>query len=171
MKQIVKDDSYWMKKALALARRAEAAGEVPIGALIVKDGRIVGRGFNRRESAKDPTAHAEMIAIRRSSGKLDAWRLTGAVMYVTLEPCPMCMGAILLARIERVVFGCFDPKGGAAGSLYNLADDHRFNHRVVLASGVMQEECSEILSSFFRKLRREKKALKEKTDTSRMSGR
>lgn len=156
------NDDYWMKKALNLALKAEAIGEVPIGSIIVKDDKIIGRGFNQRESKNDPSAHAEMIAIRQASRKLDAWRLTGTTLYVTLEPCPMCMGAILLARIDRVVFGCFDPKAGAAGSLYNLADDPRFNHRVELASGIMKQECSEILSNFFRKLRSEKKAARGK---------
>jgi tRNA(adenine34) deaminase len=156
------DDDYWMKKAWHLALKAEAIGEVPIGSIIVKDDRIIGRGFNQREIRNDPSAHAEMIAIRQASRKLNAWRLVGTTLYVTLEPCPMCMGAILLARIDRVVFGCFDPKAGAAGSLYNLADDTRFNHRVELSSGIMKHECSEILSNFFRKLRAEKKAAREK---------
>jgi len=150
------DDSYWMGKALNLARKAENIAEVPIGAVIVKNGAIIGRGFNQRESRNDPSAHAEMIAIRQAARKLDAWRLTGTTLYVTLEPCPMCMGAILLARIDRVVFGCFDPKGGAAGSLYNLAADPRFNHQTALTSGIRGEECSALLSDFFRKLRREK---------------
>jgi tRNA(adenine34) deaminase len=156
----MKDDVYWMKKALNVARKAEEAGEVPIGAVIIKDGTIVGRGFNQRECRNDPSAHAEMIAIRQASRKLKAWRLTGATLYVTLEPCPMCMGAILLARIDRVVFGCLDPKAGAAGSLYNLAEDRRFNHRVELTGGVLKDECSEILSNFFRRLRSEKKRLR-----------
>jgi len=155
------DDSYWMGKALNLARKAERFAEVPIGAVIVRDNTIIGRGFNQRESRNDPSAHAEMIAIRQAARKLDAWRLSGTTLYVTLEPCPMCMGAILLARIERVVFGCFDPKGGAAGSLYNLAADPRFNHQTALTSGVRGEECSALLSDFFRKLRQEKRALRE----------
>jgi len=159
----MKDDNYWMARALFQARKAECLAEVPIGAIIVKDGTIFGRGFNQRESKKDPSAHAEMIAIRQAARRLGAWRLTGTTMYVTLEPCPMCMGAILLARIDRVVFGCFDPKGGAAGSLYNLSNDPRFNHQVELASGVMQTECSAILSSFFRSLRKEKKVLRGKS--------
>lgn len=154
----IKDDNYWMKKALALANRAEVIGEVPIGALIVKDGMVIGRGFNKRESANDPTAHAEMIAIRAAARKLDAWRLTGSTLYVTLEPCPMCMGAIILARIDRVVFGSLDPKGGAAGSLYDLAKDRLLNHHPLVTAGVMQKECSEILSAFFRNLRKKKKA-------------
>jgi len=157
----MKDDSYWMKKAITLARKAESVNEVPIGAIIVKDGSIIGRGYNQRESRNDPSAHAEMIAIRQASRKLNAWRLTGTTLYVTLEPCPMCMGAILLARLERVVFGCHDPKGGAAGSLYNLGNDSRFNHQVELTSGIMQQECSAMLSTFFRNLRQEKKTSRE----------
>jgi len=158
----MKDDDYWMKKAWQLALKAEAIGEVPIGSIIIMDDRIIGRGFNQREIRNDPSAHAEMMAIRQASRKLNAWRLVGTTLYVTLEPCPMCMGAILLARIDRVVFGCFDPKAGAAGSLYNLAEDPRFNHRVKLRSGIMEQECSAILSNFFRKLRMEKKAAREK---------
>jgi len=158
----MKDDSYWMGKALNLARKAENIAEVPIGAVIVKDGTIIGRGFNQRESRNDPSAHAEMIAIRQAARKLNAWRLSGATLYVTLEPCPMCMGAILLARIERIVFGCFDPKGGAAGSLYNLAADPRFNHQAALTSGILGEECSALLSDFFLNLRREKQQSRER---------
>lgn len=155
------DDSYWMGKALQLARKAADAGEVPIGALIVRDGTIVGRGFNQRESRNDPAAHAEMIAIRQASRKLKAWRLSGTTLYVTLEPCPMCMGAIILARIDRLVFGCFDPKAGVVGSLYNLAADTRFNHRVEVTSGVRAAECAAMLSDFFRELRRQKRLAKE----------
>jgi len=157
----MKDDNYWMGKALNLARKAESFAEVPIGAIIVREDAIIGRGFNQRESRNDPSAHAEMIAIRQAARKLDAWRLTGTTLYVTLEPCPMCMGAILLARIDRVVFGCFDPKAGAAGSLYNLAADPRFNHQTALTSGIRSNECSALLSDFFRKLRREKRALRD----------
>jgi tRNA(adenine34) deaminase len=154
---VMRDDSYWMGKALAQADRAARLGEVPIGAVLVRDDRVIGRGCNLREGKNDPSAHAEMIAIRQAAGRLNAWRLTGTTLYVTLEPCPMCMGAIILARIERLVFGCYDPKAGAAGSLYNLAADSRFNHRVAVSSGVREEECSAILSDFFRDLRRRKK--------------
>jgi tRNA(adenine34) deaminase len=153
----MKDDNYWMGRALHLARKAAAIGEVPIGALLVRDGTVIGRGFNQRESKNDPAAHAELIAIRQAARKLKAWRLTGTTLYVTLEPCPMCMGAIILARIDRLVFGCLDPKAGAAGSLYNLATDSRFNHRVELTTGIRQDECSSLLSSFFRDLRAAKK--------------
>jgi len=156
----MRDDSYWMGKALAQAERAAELGEVPIGAVLVRDGKIIGRGCNRREGKNDPSAHAEMIAIRQAAKRLNAWRLTGTTLYVTLEPCPMCMGAIILARIGRLVFGCHDPKAGAAGSLYNLATDSRFNHQVAVAAGVREAECSAVLSDFFRELRRQKKALR-----------
>ena len=146
-----------MGKALQTAAKAGRLDEVPIGAVIVKDGRIIGSGYNRRETAADPTAHAELLAIRRAAARLKAWRLTGATLYVTLEPCPMCMGAIILARLDRLVFGCFDPKAGAAGSLYDLASDNRFNHRLPVTSGVRQAECSAILSNFFRALRARKR--------------
>jgi tRNA(adenine34) deaminase len=152
-----KDDHYWMGQALREARKAEARGEVPIGAVIVRDGEVIGRGYNRREGSMDPTSHAEMAAIRKAARKTGNWRLLGATLYVTLEPCPMCMGAIILARLERVVFGCHDPKGGAAGSLYDLSDDPRLNHRVELDTGIRGTECSSLLSSFFSALRQRKR--------------
>jgi tRNA(adenine34) deaminase len=124
---------------------------------VVRDGAVIGRGFNFREARRDPIAHAEIIAIRRAARKEVSWRLSGATLYVTLEPCIMCMGAILLARIDRVVFGCHDPKGGAAGSLYDLSNDKRLNHRVMLTSGVREAECAAILSDFFAGLRKQKK--------------
>ncbi|RNC67414.1 MAG: nucleoside deaminase [Desulfuromonadales bacterium] len=153
----IEDDAHWMGKALREAEKAAARGEVPIGAVIVRDGTIIGRGYNLREGKNDPSAHAEMIAIRQAAKRLDNWRLTGSVLYVTLEPCLMCMGAIILSRIERVVFGCYDPKGGAAGSLYDLSDDRRLNHRVALTPLVREEECAGILSGFFVELRRRKR--------------
>ncbi len=153
----VKDDSYWMGAALREAGKAADKGEAPIGAVIVRDGKIIGRGHNLREGKNDPTAHAEMIAIRKAAKKTDAWRLTGATIYVTLEPCLMCMGAIILSRLDRVVYGCGDPKGGAAGSLYDLSSDVRLNHRVALTKGVREDECSGILSGFFAELRQRKK--------------
>jgi tRNA(adenine34) deaminase len=154
-----KDDYYWMGLALREARKAEARGEVPIGAIIVRDGTVLGRGYNLREGSRDPTSHAEMRAIRSAARKAGNWRILDATLYVTLEPCPMCMGAILLARLERVVFGCRDPKAGAAGSLYDLSDDPRLNHRVELTTGIREEECSAILSSFFAGLRKRGKPL------------
>jgi len=158
----VRDDAYWMGKAIEQARRAEAVGEVPIGAVIVMDGKVVTRGHNLREGKHDPAAHAELIAIRKAAKKLGRWRLTGATLYVTLEPCTMCMGAIILARLDRVVFGSFDPKAGAAGSLYDLSNDSRLNHSVAVTSGVRGEETSALLSDFFSALRARKKAAKRK---------
>lgn len=144
---------YWMKEAIREARIAESLREVPIGAVIVKDQQIIARGHNLRESTLDPTAHAEMIAIRRASEVLRAWRLIDCTLYVTLEPCPMCAGAIVQSRIARIVYAAPDPKAGCAGSLMNLVQDSRFNHESELIRGVLQEECSEMLSGFFRKLR------------------
>lgn len=154
----LQDDAYWMGKALRQGEKAAAQGEVPIGAVIVRGGKVIGHGFNLREGRSDPSAHAEMIAIRRAARRGGNWRLTGATLYVTLEPCIMCMGAILLARLDRVVFGCFDPKGGAAGSLYDLSADRRLNHRIELTSGVREAECALMLSRFFCELRQQKKA-------------
>ena len=160
----MKDDTYWMGIALREAKKAARLGEVPIGAVIVHEGTLLSSGYNLREAKQDPTAHAEIIAIRKASRKNGGWRLTGTTMYVTLEPCTMCMGAILLARFDRVVFGCHDPKGGAAGSLYDLSDDARLNHSVELTSGVRQEECSAILSDFFANLRKLKKMQRSVSD-------
>ncbi|GAM08674.1 tRNA-specific adenosine deaminase [Geobacter sp. OR-1] len=157
----MKDDHYWMGEAIKAARKAGARNEVPIGAVIVRDGRVLGSGYNLRETRQDPAAHAELIAIRRAAQRAGNWRLSGATLYVTLEPCIMCMGAAILARIDRLVFGCFDPKGGAAGSLYDLSCDSRLNHRFDVTSGVRGEECAELLSSFFRQLRKQKKGITE----------
>lgn len=149
-------DSYYMAQALALASRAAGLGEVPVGAVAVKAGEIVGRGYNRREIDQDPFAHAELTAMREASQALKAWRLTGVTLYVTLEPCAMCAGAMVLARIDRLVFGAADPKAGAAGSLYNVLQDPRLNHRVEMAGGVMSEACGQALKSFFADLRTRK---------------
>jgi tRNA(adenine34) deaminase len=151
-------DRGFMQQALVEAAAAARLGEVPIGAVVVKDGEIVGRGHNLRETRNDPTAHAEMVAIRQASGVLGSWRLLGCTLYVTLEPCVMCMGAIILARIPRLVYGCRDPRAGAVGSIYDFSRDERFNHRVEVVEGVLGFECSEILSGFFRQLRIGKKA-------------
>jgi len=139
-------------EAIAEARAALAEGEVPIGCVIVEDatGRIVGRGHNRRESERDPTAHAEIIALREASGTLSSWRLLGCTLYVTLEPCPMCAGAIVQARIPRLVYGCADPKAGAVRTLYRLCDDQRLNHVVQVLQGVRTEECADLLREFFK---------------------
>ena len=146
-----------MARAIAEARKAEAKDEVPIGCVIVKDGRIIAHGHNLRESTHDPTAHAELIAIRKAARKLASWRLIDCTLYVTLEPCTMCMGAIILSRIPTVVFGCYDPKGGAAGSLFNLSDNSRLNHSVNLLPRILESECSGLLSSFFADLRARKR--------------
>ncbi|REK67575.1 MAG: nucleoside deaminase [Cohnella sp.] len=142
-----------MQEAIRQAKMAEQLGEVPIGAVIVRDGVIVGAGYNVRETAKDPTGHAEMVAIRRASETLGAWRLLGCTLYVTLEPCPMCAGAILQSRIERVVYGTHDPKAGCVGTLMDLLQDNRFNHTTEWTSGVLQEQCAGLLTEFFRRLR------------------
>ena len=165
-KEIASDDAYWMGKAIAQARKAQEIGEVPIGAVVVKDGVVIAAGHNLRESRQDPAAHAELIAIRKAARKLANWRLTGATLYVTLEPCTMCMGAVILSRLDRIVFGSHDPKGGAAGSLYDLSCDPRLNHRVLVTSGVRGEETSALLSAFFADLRARKKLAKTAKDSS-----
>ena len=145
-----------MKEALAEAKKAAAAGEVPVGAVIVKDGEIIGRGHNETETAKDPTAHAEMIAIRQAAKNLGGWRLTGCTMYVTTEPCSMCAGAIVWSRISRLFIGTMDPKSGACGSVFNIPQESRLNHFVEIETGLMQEECSSLMKSFFKELRNRK---------------
>lgn len=150
-----------MREALREAAAAQALGEVPIGAVIVHDAGIVGRGYNLREASNDPTAHAEMLAIRQAAAALDSWRLLDCTLYVTLEPCSMCMGAIILARIPRLVYACRDPRAGAAGSIYDFSRDARFNHRVEVVEGICGEESSELLSGFFRQLREEKRRARQ----------
>jgi tRNA(adenine34) deaminase len=147
------DDTHYMGMALDQAHEAFRAEEVPVGAVLVQDEKIVSTGFNQRECTQDPTAHAELIAIRSASLVLGSWRLTGTTLYVTLEPCAMCAGAIIQARIARVVFGTWDPKAGACGSVCNLFAESRFNHRVVVESDVLVEECRSLLQNFFQKLR------------------
>jgi len=146
-------DRYFMGIALKLALEAAEAGEVPIGAVAVRDGQILGKGRNRTEATNDPTAHAEMEAITAAANALGDKRLEGVTLYVTLEPCSMCAGALVLARIERLVYAAEDPKAGACGSLYRLHDDPRLNHRFSITNGVLAEEASELLRSFFRRLR------------------
>ncbi|MGG1519759.1 tRNA adenosine(34) deaminase TadA [Paenibacillus oryzisoli] len=143
----------WMREAIAEALKAEAIREVPIGAVVVHQGQIIGRGHNLRETTLDPLAHAELIAIKQASEHLGAWRLLDCQLYVTLEPCPMCAGAIVQARVPQVIYGTIDPKAGCAGTLMNLLQESRFNHRVDVVSGVLQEECAAMLTQFFRKLR------------------
>jgi len=142
-----------MEEALAEARKAPAHGDVPVGAVAVWKGRIVGRGHNRREVDRDPTAHAEMIALRRAAQALGGWRLTGVTLYCTLEPCPMCAGAMVQAHLGRLVYGADDPKAGAAGSVVELLRDPRFNHRVAVSRGVLAEEAQALLTRFFAALR------------------
>jgi tRNA(adenine34) deaminase len=140
---------FWMKSALDLAGQAFEEGEVPVGAVIVLDGRIIGTGYNQREQLSDPTAHAEMIAITQAAGELGSWRLENCTLYCTLEPCPMCAGAIVQARISTVIYGTTDPKAGACHSLFEITNDPRLNHRAVVLGGVMQDECRAILQDFF----------------------
>jgi tRNA(adenine34) deaminase len=142
-----------MLRALAEAARAESEGEVPVGAVVVCDGRIVGSAHNQREQLRDPTAHAEMIAITQAASTLGSWRLTGCSLYVTLEPCPMCAGAILQARIPLVVYGATDPKAGAVGSLFHLLADERLNHQASVVGGILADRCAELLTRFFQRQR------------------
>lgn len=142
-----------MQLALQAAALAEAQGEVPVGAVVVLNGSVVGVGFNEREAGHDPTAHAELLAIRRAAQTLGHWRLCDAEVFVTLEPCPMCAGAMINARIKRVIYGCDDPKAGAVRSLYQLLQDARFNHRVEVTAGVLADECAARLKTFFAALR------------------
>lgn len=150
-------DEKYMKEAVKQARKAYALGEVPIGCVIVHGDKIIGRGYNRRTIDKNTLAHAELIAIKRASKKMGDWRLEDCVMYVTLEPCQMCSGAIVQSRMKRVVIGCMNPKAGCAGSILNLLQMEQFNHQVELTTGVLEEECSQMMKSFFKELREKKK--------------
>ena len=152
-------DDAWMNEALAEAILAKTNGEVPIGAVIVLNDLIIGRGHNRPISQNDPTAHAEMSALRDAARTLNNYRLPGTTLYVTVEPCLMCMGALLQARVRRLVFGCSDPKAGAAGSLYNVANDLRLNHQLEVTAGVRADESRNLLQRFFRRKRQEGKGL------------
>ena len=154
-------DEKYMRQALAQARKARALEEVPIGCVIVYEGKVIARGYNRRNTDKNTLAHAELIAIRRASRRLGDWRLEGCTMYITLEPCQMCAGALVQARVTRVVVGSMNPKAGCAGSVLDLLHVPRFNHQVELTQGVLSEECSRMLSDFFRHLRENK--IREKT--------
>jgi tRNA(adenine34) deaminase len=142
-------DDHFMREALTLAQQAEALGEVPVGAVVVRDGVIVGRGYNQPIAAHDPTAHAEVVAMRDAAARIGNYRLVGCELYVTLEPCVMCAGAIMHARVERVVYGATDPKTGACGSVVDLFSDTRLNHHASVVPGVLSEECSERLKTFF----------------------
>ena len=143
------DDARWMREALRQADAALEADEVPVGCVVVHQGRCVGRAHNQRETLRDPTAHAEMIAITQAAEALESWRLTGCTLYVTLEPCAMCAGAMVLARIDRLVYGAADPKAGAVASVFRLIDEPRLNHRVAVTAGVLAEPCGAVLTQFF----------------------
>lgn len=153
------DDFYWMEVALKQAKKAAFLHEVPIGAVAVYEKKGITKGHNLRESRQDPLGHAEIYLLSKTAKKLGRWRLSGVSVYVTLEPCLMCMGALIQARVDRLVFGCFDPKAGACGSLYDLSKDQRLNHRIEVVSGVLEKESSALLSDFFKKLRSKRKSV------------
>ena len=157
-----------MKEALRQAKKAEKLGEVPIGCVIVKDGKIIARGYNRRNTDKNTLAHAELQAIRKASKAVGDWRLEECTMYITLEPCQMCAGAIVQARIPRVVVGCMNPKAGCAGSILNLLQVEAFNHQAELTTGVLEEECSQMMKSFFKELRKKQKMKKKEQESANM---
>jgi len=148
------EDQRYMKVAIEAARIAEDNGDVPIGAIIVYQNQIIGKAYNQREQLADPTAHAEIIALTQAAAFMESWRLNGCTMYVTLEPCPMCAGALVLSRTDRLVYGCDDPKSGACGSVYNIVQDTRLNHRLNVAAGVLADECSQQLQNFFEQRRK-----------------
>nr|WP_294493800.1 tRNA adenosine(34) deaminase TadA [uncultured Mediterraneibacter sp.] len=157
-------DEKYMREAIRQAKKAYQLNETPIGCVIVHEGRIIARGYNRRNTDKSPLAHAEIAAIRKAGKKLGDWRLENCTLYVTLEPCQMCAGAIVQSRIPRVVIGCMNPKAGCAGSVLNLLDVKAFNHQAELSSGVLRNECSALMTGFFQQLR-EKKKMKKHTKT------
>ena len=158
----MRDEEKFMKEAIRQAKKAYALREVPIGCVIVYEGKIIARGYNRRNTDKNTTSHAEINAIRKASKKLGDWRLEGCTLYVTLEPCQMCAGAIVQARIDKIVIGSMNPKAGCAGSVFNLLEMDGFNHKVEVERGVLEEECSTMLSGFFKELRMEKAKAKAK---------
>ena len=157
-------DERYMKEAIRQAKKAYAIGEVPIGCVIVHQDKIIGRGYNRRTIDKNTLAHAELIAIKKASKKMKDWRLEECTMYVTLEPCQMCSGAIVQSRMTRVVVGCMNPKAGCAGSILNLLDMPEFNHQVELTTGVLEVECSQMMKSFFKELREVKKQERKRNE-------
>ena len=144
------NDEYWMRRALNLAERAQADGEVPVGAVMVKDDECIGEGWNQPISTRDPSAHAEITALRAAAGRIENYRLPGTTLYVTLEPCAMCAGAIILARVSRLVYAAADPRSGAAGSVFNILQSEQLNHRVDLTAGVLELEAAAILQTFFK---------------------
>lgn len=156
------EKEFFMKKAIAAAKRAAKCDEVPVGAVIVKDGKIIATANNRKERENCAVFHAEILAVRKACKKLNNWYLDGCEMYVTLEPCPMCAGALINSRLDKLYFGAYDPKAGCCGSLCNLVEDKRFNHNLKVEGGVLREECAELLSSYFKNKRAENKAAKER---------
>lgn len=161
MTTVLMSEEKYMREAIKQAHKAAALGEVPIGCVIEYEGKIIGRGYNRRKTDKNTLSHAELNAIRKASKKMGDWRLEECTMYVTLEPCQMCSGAIVQARIPRVVIGCMNPKAGCAGSILNILKEPRFNHQVDITYGVLEKECSAILTDFFKDLRLRLKTQKE----------
>ena len=151
------DHFRFMEEAIELARQAGKAGEIPVGSVVVRDGKILGRGLNTRESRRDPTLHAEIMALREAAHAIGNWRLENCTLYVTLEPCPMCAGALVQARIPELVFGCEDPKAGACGTLYDIPRDSRLNHRILVRKGILREECARILRDFFQARRQQRR--------------
>jgi len=150
---LLQPHDYWMRQALDQARAAFEKDEVPVGAVVMHEERVIAQAYNQRETLNDPTAHAEMIAITQAAEALGSWRLSDCTLYVTLEPCPMCAGAIVQSRLPTVIFGATDPKGGGCQSLYAITNDERLNHRSIVIGGVLEQECSTILSEFFQKQR------------------
>ena len=165
----LQEKEFFMREALKEAQKAYDQAEVPIGAVVVLNGEIIGRGYNIREKEQDATLHAEIKAIRQANQHLGSWRLEDCELFVTLEPCPMCSGAMILARMKKVVFGAFDPKAGTAGTFMNLLQDSRFNHQVEVEQGVLEEECQEILRSFFKGLRERNKKWKQEAKQAQQS--
>lgn len=161
---MMEQDIYFMNLAIEEAKKAEALQEVPIGAVVVLNGEVISRAHNLREMEQRSIAHAELLAIDEACKKLGTWRLEDATLYVTLEPCPMCAGAIVLSRVKRVVYGASDPKGGCAGTLMNLLTEERFNHQSEVEAGVLEEECGALLTNFFRELRKKRKEKKQELD-------
>ena len=165
MRTVLTEDEKFMKEAIKQAKKARAIEEVPIGCVIVYEGKIIGRGYNRRTIDNNTLAHAELQAIRKASRKMGDWRLEDCTLYVTLEPCQMCSGAIVQARIKRVVVGCMNPKAGCAGSILNLLQMEEFNHQVELTTGILEEECSSMMKSFFKELREKRKNAKKVSES------
>ena len=167
MRKLSEDERY-MRQAITLAKKAAANGDVPIGCVIVYQDKIIGRGYNRRTIDNNTLAHAELIAIKKASKKMNDWRLEDCTMYVTLEPCQMCSGAIVQSRMTRVVVGCMNPKAGCAGSILNLLQVEAFNHQAELTTGVLEEECSQMMKSFFKELRKKQKMKKKEQESANM---